>query len=157
MWSMQKWSFMDSIFQYVCIMQMYEGARSKLRGKEMKVTITEENGKQKIIGALANKVFKKTVSKKVHLLRSLDAWGIDAEVFTNVLMSEQCAVILIKDRDENKMYMTLPQIVKDHGEYKHYKPHRAQIFLARRYWAQSGDVLSAERIKEILQQNHVRV
>lgn len=116
----------------------------------MKITVTEDNGREKIIGTLEDKVFKKTVKESKHLMRLLNAWGVDAQIFTDVLMSDQCHVIMVKDIETKINYMTLPSIVKKHGVFKHYKPHRAQIFLPRRYWAQSGDILSAERIKEIL-------
>lgn len=123
----------------------------------MKITIKQEDGKVRTIGTLVNGIFKKSVKESKHLLRKLDAWGIDAEVFTNLLESPQCNLIFIKDTETGKQYMTAPDIVRKHGEFKHYKPYRAQIYLPRRYWVQRGDIVSAERVKEILRENHVGV
>lgn len=94
--------------------------------------------------------------KSKHLYRVLNAWGIDAQYFTDVLASRG-SIIMINDTEEKKRYLTSAEIVEKHGQFKHHKPHRAQIFLPLRYWVQTGDILSADRIKEVLRDKHVGV
>lgn len=123
-----------------------------------KATIYESNGRRKIIGTLDHDfhVFKKDIKGSKHILRKLNAIGIDAHFFKTVLEPSDW-VIMVHDTENGKHYQTIANILAKHGEYRHYKPHRAQIFLALRYWAQSGDILSADRIAELLKLNKVRV
>ena len=121
----------------------------------MKITIYQDDHKGKVAGTLQDGIFTKMVRESKHLMRKLDAWGIDGKLFTNVLSSPQCNVIMLKDKDHDKWYLTTPEIMKKRGEWRHYIPYGAQIFLARRYWVQQNDILSADRIKQLLREDHI--
>lgn len=117
----------------------------------MRINIRNERGQTKMIGTIDEYgIFRKTVQKSKHLFRKLDAWGIDGRYFHGVLSSEQCKFILVHETEENVYYMTTPKVLREKGEWKHFIPHGAQIFLSRRYWMQSGDPVSPDRIKELL-------
>ena len=73
------------------------------------------------------KVFTKHVQKSKHLFKKLDAWGIDAEVLDKLV--EKDYRIIVKDRDESKNYYVTASEWKEKGDYLHFKPHRAQVFL----------------------------
>lgn len=99
----------------------------------MLITIKQSNGEVRKIGTLDNRIFRKSVKKTKHLYKKLDAWGIDAEIFTDVLQF-QADTISVFDKEENKEYKTSIEMFKKKGQYLHFKPYRAQIFLSRRYW-----------------------
>ena len=99
----------------------------------MKIQIRESDGVVKTIGTLKGNIFRKKVKQKIHLYRKLDAWGIDAKVFKDVLLG-QTEQIRILDTDENLIYFVDTKLFDKKGEYLHFPPHRAQIFLSRRYW-----------------------
>jgi len=101
----------------------------------MKIVIKEDNGKRVFIGEVFPKEFKfkKRVRKSIHLFEKLDAWGIDAKYFTGVLLPNNYEII-IYDTDEHIHYYADAETFKKKGEFKHYKPHRAQIFLSRKYF-----------------------
>lgn len=66
----------------------------------MKIII---NGKT--IGVVDGNVFKKTVSKKKHLFKKLNAWAIDAGVFNHEIF-KTCNTIEVFDKDDRKTYTT---------------------------------------------------
>lgn len=122
----------------------------------MQISIYNKASQRKVIGNLREDgVFTKHVKESKHLFRKLDAWGIDGAMFKKLLLSKQCHVILVIDDETGKKYMTTPQIMDKYGDWRTYGIHKPQIFLARRYWAQDGDILSPDRIKEILKQAHI--
>jgi hypothetical protein len=105
----------------------------------MIIKINEGTPQERIIGELFvdKGVFFKQVSKKKHLFRKLDAWGIDAEYFENVLLPNNY-FIQILDKDENKYYGIEAQEFKKNRKFFHFKnpgeDHRAQAFLPLRFW-----------------------
>lgn len=99
----------------------------------MIIQITQTNKQKRTIGYLKNKVFFKYVRESKHLYKALDAWGIDAEIFTDVLKGQAKKIIVI-DKETGKTYKTDMSIFIAKGKYLHFKPHRAQVFLSRRYW-----------------------
>lgn len=86
----------------------------------------------RVIGKIWNSKFYKEVSKKKHLYEKLDAWGIDAEYFDSHVA--KCELISILDKDENIVYEVEPRMYRMVGIYKHFPPHRAQIFLPRSFF-----------------------
>lgn len=122
----------------------------------MKVTIKEDNGREKVIGTLENGVFSKNVKKSKHLFIKTNSWGVDADYFKTVV-EPTCTVVKVRDTEERKTYLTTPQIIAKHGEYKHFRPHRAQIFLSLRYWVTSDKFMSADEVKQELIDNHIRI
>lgn len=102
-----------------------------------RVTITQ-NGRELHIGVIykipsGKTVFSKTVKESKHLYRKSDAWGIDAQKYKE-LIEPNCDYILIHDLESGGDYKTRVKIFSKFGEYLHFKPHRAQIFLPRIYF-----------------------
>ena len=55
------------------------------------------------VGTLNEGIFRKRVRKSKHLLRSLNAWGIQFDTLTD-LRDGGCTEIRIKDEEEHKVY-----------------------------------------------------
>ena len=97
-----------------------------------------KNKQGKIIGEVIPQdfLFKKSVNLSRHLMKKIDAFGIDAAYFTNVLLPNNYH-IKITERDEHKIYRITAVEFKKNAEYLHFnkdQDHGAQIFLARRFW-----------------------
>lgn len=96
-------------------------------------------GKKRVIGFLDNKNrrFKKTVERSKHLFRVLDAWGLDSDFFTDVLLPGEYR-IQVFDKEDKVVYEIDTEKVSKKGRYYHFKnkkiDHRAQIFCSRRHW-----------------------
>jgi len=102
----------------------------------MNIFITEENGEQRKIGSLSDKdkqVFYKTMSFSKHLYKKLDAIGIDAQYFKEQMVGK-VRQIRVKDQDKNIIYSVDTNLYDEKGIYLHFKPHRSQIFLPRKWW-----------------------
>jgi len=99
------------------------------------VTITQDNGEKRLIGHFdkEDKTLYVTRSRKKHFMKKLGAWGIDAKAYRG-LMERGLTFVVLYDKDSGKRYITEARNFDEKGEYKHFKPHRAQIFLAERYW-----------------------
>ena len=109
----------------------------------MKIEITNDKGKKLFIGEIQKvcgaRLFIKRVKKSTHLYKKLDAFGIDAETFNDVLLGQVDFIVII-DVEEKFRYATCLGMIQKKGKYLHFKPHRAQIFLPRRYWCKTHDV-----------------
>lgn len=83
--------------------------------------------------------FNKRVQASKHLFKKFDAWGIDAQYFTDVLLPREYDVVII-DTESNQKYRATAKQIQQHGQFFHFKDetkgedYRAQIFLPRRYW-----------------------
>lgn len=99
----------------------------------MDLIITEANGNKKFIGTLKDGVYRKRVKQSKHLYRKLDAWGIDSEIFNHVL-KEKANDIRFLDTEENIIYSVKVKYMEMNMTYLHFKPHRAQVFLPRKFW-----------------------
>ena len=105
----------------------------------VKIKIGEK--KEKVIGYLDDRegIFRKSVWKSRHLFRKFDAWGLDAEYFTDVLYRNRYK-IQVWEREEDMVYEISSEDFKKHAQYFHFKnaeekeDYRAQIFCPRRFW-----------------------
>ena len=103
------------------------------------VKINQGKPNERVIGLLdtVQKVFKKSIYGSKHILKVIDAIGIDAQYFEEVLLPNNYK-IEVWEREENVIYETTAEEMKKHGQYFHFKEedkdHRAQIFLPRAYW-----------------------
>lgn len=61
------------------------------------IQIKEDNGNRKVIGHIRGDTFYTTRKKSKHLLRKLNAWGIDAEVLNDILQ-RQVKYIEVRDK-----------------------------------------------------------
>ena len=114
--------------------------RRKKKWKKPEALYVEyQPGVRRLAGILDENrnVFKKHVRESTHLFRKLDAWGIDAEIYNNILKPRN-AEIVVHDDETGRMYMTRASRVAQYGRYFHFKDdkqsHKAQIFLSRAYW-----------------------
>ena len=104
----------------------------------MKVEIGKGKNKR-MIGEIfpEERFFRKKVKLSVHLFKKLDAFGIDARYFTNVLLPLNYNIEIFES-EEGRIYEVEAETFKKHGEYLHFKEkkedHNSQIFLSRRYW-----------------------
>lgn len=100
---------------------------------------------KRFVGTLdANKkVYTKYVRESSHLFRKLDAWGIDAEIFTNQLLARN-VTIRVNDQETGRMYQVSAKAFAHYGRFFHFKQgdtsHKAQIFLPRAYWTRTPDM-----------------
>ena len=102
------------------------------------VRINKGGEKERMIGMLypKDKLFIKRVKESKHLFKVLDAWGIDAEYFTNVLCPNNYKIKVI-DSDTEIVYSIMAEKIKEKGQFYHFKKKeddRAQILCARRFW-----------------------
>lgn len=120
-------------------------------------------GKKVFIGTIEGQVFRKSVIKSKHLFRKFDSWGFDYYALVNFILPN-CNFITIYDKEEKKHYATMPNVFGKFEETK-FKPSKkvlirnygkfgVQVFLPRRYWWQSGDPLSLEKINDFTKERN---
>lgn len=105
----------------------------------MKVTLSTTGEPERFIGEIDHdrKLFVKKVRLSEHLFKKLDAWGMDAQYFNDVLLPGGYT-IMVYEEEEDLWYGAPAQIIKDKGTFLHFKngpvDHRAQVFLPRIHW-----------------------
>lgn len=103
----------------------------------MKVKINEGTRNERVVGEIIDNTFFKQVAKSKHLFRKLDAWGIDAEVFKNIIEKKNL-VICVVDIEERKKYTVSTETFRNLARFYHFKKentdHGAQMFLPRKEW-----------------------
>ena len=111
--------------------------KTKTRQRPEAVYVPYEKGAARFIGTYdpERRLYVKRVRQSAHLFRKLDAWGIDAEYFTEKLKARG-ACIRVHDIETGMLYQTTVSQFLEWGEYLTFKGHRAQIFLPRVYWDQ---------------------
>lgn len=87
----------------------------------------------KLIGTLKDNIFRKRVKKSKHLLRKLDAWGIQYDAFTE-LRNLNCEEIRIKDEDEDRVYAVAFDTIFKKGRVEDLGD-GMQVFLPRSEWS----------------------
>lgn len=90
------------------------------------------NGKTLGIVDKEKKIFFKEVSRRKHLFKNLNAWGIDSRVFEKLL--EKDYTIKVHDRDTGKFYRQSAKTIKEKGTFLHFKGYGTQIFLPLEMW-----------------------
>jgi len=106
--------------------------------KKLVIRINEGTEQEKVIGFLDYEkgVFIKEVYGSKHLFKKLDAWGIDAKFFEDVLLPNNFKIRII-DKEKDLVYEASSKTFKEKGYYYHFKGKedwRPQIFLPRKYW-----------------------
>lgn len=91
--------------------------------------------KDKVIGIedSVNKIFTKKVKLSKHLLRVMDAWGIDLEYFKSKLLPDKY-LIRIEEQEEKKVYEVEAGTFYTKGVVRRFGTHGSQIFLPRQYF-----------------------
>jgi len=120
-----------------------------------RVIINQGKRTERVIGKIYEEdcIFTKEVIGSRHLFRVLDAWGIDAKLFTEVLLPKNY-IIRVMDVESHILYEIDAERFKDNSQYYHFnedklKDHRAQIFCSRKHWDKPGFNLNTEeKLKE---------
>ncbi len=97
------------------------------------IKIRDGAGNMKEIGQINEGIFYKKVNEERHLYNLLDAWAIDLEAFESII-SKQCTQIRILEESSDTVYVCTPEDFTKFGETKTHPPHRAQIFLERKFF-----------------------
>ena len=120
--------------------------------KGIPIRINKGTEKERVVGTQYSKekLFVKEVYESRHLFRILDAWGLDSDYFTNVLLPNNYT-IQIKDRETKKTYTIKAEKLKKKGLYYHFKKqdnYGSQIFCPRRFWELPKKKTKVEEAKE---------
>ena len=126
-----------------------------MKNKGQPIRIRDKERGTRMIGFLNHnrKTFKKEVYLSKHLFRKFDAYGIDAEYFTNVLLPNNYKIIVV-EKEEKKVYNISVKGFKKHSMYFHFKEnqnkdHRSQIFCPRRFWKKENSSLKKLTLKDL--------
>lgn len=96
---------------------------------------------RRFLGEIHDGAFKKEIDGSKHIYRTSDSFGFDAELFDTVILP-MCDEIRIYDKDSDTLYTaSIGMVEASRPEYKHFKPHRAQRFVKRRYFEQKEDFM----------------
>jgi len=121
--------------------------------KGIPIKINRGTPQERMIGLLFPKLklFVKTVYESRHLFRVLDAWGIDAKYFSDVLLPNNYKIRVV-DKETGKIYTIQAETIKKKGEFYHFKREQeddhAQIFCARRHWEVQKPKSELEQLEE---------
>ena len=97
----------------------------------MKITVNIK-GRELVIGNISDNRFYKSVMKSKHLMRNLNAWGVDAEALYDVIKPNANSII-VYDKENNVVYETTTQKFIDFGVEKDFGFGK-QTFLPLKYW-----------------------
>lgn len=93
-----------------------------------------KNKKGQGIGTLGkDRVFRKGVNSDKHLLKIMDAFGIELDVF-NDLKKENCSEIRILDTKTGTIYSAKLDVWKEHSVERNFET--TQVFLSRKFMEQ---------------------
>jgi hypothetical protein len=85
-----------------------------------------------------NKTFNKIVRRSNHLFKKFDAWGIDAQIFTDILLPANYTIHIFDTEEMIDYYITAKDF-KKHSRFLHFtdnEDNKAQIFCSRVNFAQ---------------------
>jgi len=86
----------------------------------------------RMIGSLKEGVFRKRVKKSKHLMRKLNAWGIQFDALME-LNKQGCTEIRILETEENKVYSTPLEVIWKQGKVENFGD-GDQAFLPLSQW-----------------------
>lgn len=89
----------------------------------------------KIVGELKDGIYRKVVSKRRHLMRNLNAWGISSSIMDK-LSEMGCIEIRIKDKDTGVIYSISLLDFMTKGTTGYYAG-ESQYFAPLHLWKQS--------------------
>lgn len=92
------------------------------------------NQKLQLIGwySFGDKSFRKVVSKKKHILKIMDAWGIEKYVFEDLKEKYPCEQIRIKETEENLIYIISMEDFEKHAVERDFET--PQVFVSRKFF-----------------------
>ena len=124
--------------------------------KKRKYIIRIKDGDKwtRVIGFLDydNGLFEKEVCLSKHLFKKFDAFGIDAEYFTNTLLPNNYKIKVV-EKEEKIVYNISASDFKKHSQHFHFKEdgidHRSQIFCPRRFWKKENKNLKKLTLEDL--------
>lgn len=104
------------------------------------VRIKQDDGKMRVIGKFCpvKKVLFVERKRSLHFMRKLQAWGLDAEVYSKLKKEGGLQKIFLKEKESGKEYVAEVQDFDSFGKFLHFKPYRAQVFLGEEHWREVG-------------------
>ena len=97
------------------------------------VFIKQDNGEQKNVGHLYKTQFRKKIKGSKHIYKATNSIGIDAEVWNKVIVIEYETIVVL-DVETNTYYSARVSVIDKLKDYKHFKPHRAQVMLPLKHF-----------------------
>ena len=85
------------------------------------------------VGWVGREKFKKKIKGHQHFYEKLDAIGIDAQLFKDVLVDETTDLYVL-DEDTGIIYCIRTAQFNLLKKWLHHKPHRAQVLVPRKHW-----------------------
>ena len=92
----------------------------------------------KLVGYVDGGVFLKRVSFQKHLMRNLNAIGIDDDIFYRKI-NKKCSSISVIDEDSGDCYTITPEEFERHMVRKDYG-YGVQIFCNLKHWTKNNEV-----------------
>ena len=90
------------------------------------------NAKGQTIGLLhEDNIYRSKRKGSKHILRIMDAWGIDKAVYDS-LLKQGCTELRIKDEEDNKVYSVSMNIFDKFSVTRDFDGE--QMFLSRKFW-----------------------
>lgn len=90
-----------------------------------------KNNKGQKVGWLKEGIYRKEVSRKKHLMKLYNAWGIDAGIM-EALKKEGCTEIRVKDKDTKAIYSVSYTDFMKNGVAAYFEG--PQYFLPLQFW-----------------------
>lgn len=89
------------------------------------------NNRGKLVGEMIGGIYRSHRQSSKHLLRILDAWGIDKKILDQ-LKKDDCLEVRILDHDDMIVYRAPISVFDEHGVEKNFVGR--QVFLPRKWW-----------------------
>lgn len=115
--------------------------------KKRKIMI-DVGGTVKNIGFLEGEVFTTHRKESKHLYQKMDAWGIDVKAYDGMRQNEGMTTVRVVDKETGITYSTHVDNFMSYGSILHHKPHRAQVFLPRKYWSKTESQTMTKAVHE---------
>jgi len=79
-----------------------------------------------------DKAYRKVVSNKKHLLKIMDAWGIERYVIDDLTQKYETKQIRIKETDKNEVFIISIEDFLKHAVERNFET--TQMFVSRKYF-----------------------
>lgn len=102
----------------------------------METCIKLDNNTEKRIGMFDNeeKIWYIRRDEKKHFMKKLNSWGLDNKMYESLKSSYGLKKIILTEMNSLKRYECTLEDIENNKRFKHFKPHRLQIFVPKKYW-----------------------
>jgi len=107
----------------------------------METNIKMDDKTEKRIGVFDNKIKVWYIrrDKNKHFMKKLNAWGLDNKMYEILKSSYGLKKIILTEMVSRKRYECTLEDIEDNKIFKHFKPHRLQIFIPKKFWKKLKD------------------